>query len=202
MYRNTVLNRFIVTFSLSVTLLYPLRPQAQEKIKAASASMDHNPGAVVEKITENSSAEKAGVQAGDLLLPWVRGIAKCEIPSPFDFSQIEIEQAPRGTIALEGLRGTEKHTWVLTPGAWGLKTRPNLPSNLISLYQEGRDLAKTGKLTEAAERSQYASSHVDHSPPAWLHLWLLSRAANAFTNGRSEEHTSELQSHLNLVCRL
>jgi len=190
MYRDTVLNRFIVTFSLSVTLLYPLRSQAQEKIKTASASSDHNPGAVVEKITENSSAEKAGVQAGDLLLRWVRGDAKGEIASPFDVSQIEIEQAPRGTITLEGLRGTEKHTWVLTPGAWGLKTRPNLPSNLISLYQEGRDLAKTGKLTEAAERWRSAASQVDHSAPAWLHLWLLFHAANALAGGHQWKETN------------
>src|SRR5260370_25917642 len=34
------------------------------------------------------------------------------------------------------------------------------------------------------------------------HLGLLRRSALGFPGARSEEHTSELQSHLNLVCRL
>src|SRR5260370_8554285 len=71
------------------------------------------------------------------------------------------------------------------PSAWrrGPQDSPESSTKSSFALQEGRDLAKTGKLTEAAERWQSAASQVDHSAPAWLHLWLLSRAANAFTNG-------------------
>src|SRR5260370_14477631 len=36
-----------------------------------------------------------------------------------------------------------------------------------------------------------------HRPPSWCSSW-----ARRYSRSRSEEHTSELQSHLNLVCRL
>src|SRR5260370_1887128 len=67
-------------------------------------------------------------------------------------------------------------------------------------------------------RSQTQNEHHTHSDPSHRsvhgatplfpsgrnHNFLLglSRSLRALTLGRSEEHTSELQSHLNLVCRL
>ncbi len=53
------------------------------------------PGITVESVAKYFEAEKAGLQAGDVLLSWSRGDAKGEIKSPFDLSAIEIEQAPR-----------------------------------------------------------------------------------------------------------
>src|SRR5690242_21251642 len=48
----------------------------------------------------------------------------------------------------------------------------------------------------SSRSSQIACSAREGSPPGWS----LPRAA--VTSPRSEEHTSELQSHVNLVCRL
>src|SRR5579864_400572 len=70
---------------------------------------------VVEQVAKNSEAETAGLQAKDILLKWNRADASGEIKSPFDLSEIETEQAPRGDVTLEGLRGTEVRTWTLGP---------------------------------------------------------------------------------------
>src|SRR5215471_18679532 len=91
-------------------------------------------GVVVEDAAKNSEAEKAGIQQGDILLRWSRGDAKGEIQSPFDLSMIEIEQAPRGNVTLEGFRDAEKRLWTLGPDDWGIRARPNLPQNFLSTY--------------------------------------------------------------------
>src|SRR5215471_15057389 len=105
------------------------------------------PGVVVESTTRNQEAEKAGLEPGDILLTWNRGDAKGEVESPFDLSTIEIEQAPRGAVTLEGLREAEKRSWTLGPDTWGLETRPNFQGNLLSFYRERQELAKAGKLS-------------------------------------------------------
>jgi CHAT domain-containing protein/Tfp pilus assembly protein PilF len=141
-------------------------------------------GAVVEEVAKNSAAEKAGLQEGDVLLTWNRGDATGNIESPFDISILAIEQGPRGTVSLNGSRGTEKSVWKLEPGSWGLKTRPVLPQGLLLSYLEGRKLAQSGKWTEAAEQWQTAASHVDDSAPIWVRVWLLSQAADGFAQER------------------
>src|SRR5260370_18867083 len=106
------------------------------------------PGITVESVAKYFEAEKAGLQAGDVLLSWSRGDAKGEIKSPFDLSAIEIEQAPRGSVTFEGLRGAERETWVMGPDDWGIKARPDLPPDLLSIYLEGQELAKAGRSEE------------------------------------------------------
>jgi S1-C subfamily serine protease len=91
------------------------------------------PGAVVEEVTKNSAAEKAGLQEGDVLLAWTRDDATGKIESPFDVSVIATEQAPRGAISLKGLRGLKESAWTIEPGSWGLKTRPNLSGSLFAI---------------------------------------------------------------------
>src|SRR5260370_18979567 len=59
------------------------------------------PGIVVESIAKYSEGEKAGVQEGDVLLSWSRGDTKGEIESPFDLSNIEIEQVPRRNVTID-----------------------------------------------------------------------------------------------------
>jgi CHAT domain-containing protein/tetratricopeptide (TPR) repeat protein len=141
-------------------------------------------GVVVEKVAANSVAEKAALQPGDVLLRWTRGDATGEIESPFDVSLIEIEQAPRGVVKLEGLRGTETREWSFPPGDWGLKTRPNLQGSLLSLYSEGQHLAEGRKATEAAHHWQAAAVAIGNSVPTWVDIWLLSHAADTLVEAR------------------
>src|SRR5579859_330978 len=186
--RGTIISVSALFIRLSfLWLLFPCaiaQTSAGSQGRAVSASPEHKPGVVVEKVTANSAAEKAGLLEGDVLLSWARGDAKGEIESPFDVLQTEVEQAPRGTITLSGFRGNEKQAWSLDPGSWAPKTRPNLPPNLLSLYQQGQELAKAGNVAQAAERWRAAASQLDPSAPAWLHLWLLLHVADAFAEAR------------------
>jgi CHAT domain-containing protein/tetratricopeptide (TPR) repeat protein len=139
-----------------------------------------NPGIVVEAVAKNSEAEKAGLQEGDTLLTWSRGDAKGEIESPFHLEDIEVEQAPQGNVTLEGLRGAQSRAWTVGPDDWGIKARPNLSENLLAIYRDGRQLAKAGKLEEAAARWQAAAIQSQGGSPPWLASWFLFQTGNIF----------------------
>src|SRR5579864_2821846 len=132
-------------------------------------------GVVVEKVTKDLSAEKAGLQPGDVLLRWSRRAAKGDLESPFDLSMIETEQSPQSNVELYGLRGTETHVWNLGPGDWGIEARPNLSNSQLSTYRESESLAKTGRAIEAARQLQAAALQSQTGPPEWLATWFYLR---------------------------
>ena len=109
-----------------------------ESPASAKAPVELGRGVVIETVKKNSEAEKAGLQEGDILLRSARGAAQGEIESPFDLSWIEIEQAPRGAVTIEGLRGADKKVWTLGPGSWGIEARPNLrePSSFLFMSRD------------------------------------------------------------------
>ncbi len=146
-----------------------------------SATDDLKRGVIVEKIDKSLEAERAGLREGDVILGWSRGESKGEIESPFDLSWIEVEQAPRGAVVLEGLRGTDKLTWTLGQNQWGVETRPDLTATALSIYGQGQELAKTGKVTEAAQRWRGMATDVQSSGSAasWLHA----KAARLLADG-------------------
>jgi CHAT domain-containing protein/Tfp pilus assembly protein PilF len=138
-------------------------------------------GVVVESVAKGSEGEKAGLKDGDLLVTWSRGDAKGEIESPFDLSNLEIEQEPRGNVTLEGLRSAEKRTWVMGPDDWGVKTRPFLPDNLLGTYREAQEFAVAGKTVNAAQNLQTAATQTasiqSQEHPSWLSVWFQVRSA-------------------------
>ncbi|HTD24466.1 MAG TPA: tetratricopeptide repeat protein [Terriglobales bacterium] len=141
-------------------------------------------GVVIEQVKKNLEADKAGVQESDILLKWSRSDTQGEIKSPFDLMQIEIEQAPRGVVTLEGLRGTEKKVWMLGQGAWGMNTRPLLPEWLLSIYLDGQKLAAENKLQNATQDWRSAARQAKESQSAWLGSWFLYRAGKLLTDAR------------------
>src|SRR6266850_2893951 len=145
------MKRFVLTLFLMALSSFMLSQTVTPKNTTIENAESIQRGAVVEEVTKNSAAEKAGFQQGDFLLAWNRGDATGSIESPFDVSILAIEQAPRGKVSLKGLRGAEEFLWILEPGPWGLKTRPILPPSLLLFYLEGQKLAQSGKWTEAAE---------------------------------------------------
>jgi len=147
-------------------------------------------GAVIESIAKNSEAEKAGLQAGDILLNWTRGDAKGQIESPFDIADIEIEQSPRGNVTLEGLRRTEQQSWTIGPGAWGMKVRPNFQGNLLDMYIEGRELSEKGRAGEVAARWR-AAAEAQQSQIGWLASWWLLQAAEVLANALQWKEADE-----------
>jgi CHAT domain-containing protein/Tfp pilus assembly protein PilF len=141
------------------------------------------PGVVVEFVLKNSEAEKAGLAEGDVILRWTQGDAKGEIGSPFELSEIEMEQEPRGRVMLEGIRGGTKQTWLIGPDKWGIQARPSLPGSLLAFYREGQELAKTGNVSEAAERWRSAANSQIYQC-SWFRTWLLFHAGEVLADGQ------------------
>ena len=110
------------------------------------ASGEHGHGVVVEQVTKGSAAAGAGLQQGDVILHWTRSDTGGPIESPLDLQAVEIEQAPRGSITLEGRRDAEKREWLLTSENWGAKVRPVLPETFLQHYRAGQELAGAGKV--------------------------------------------------------
>jgi CHAT domain-containing protein/tetratricopeptide (TPR) repeat protein len=144
------------------------------------------PGAVVERVVKNSEAEKAGVQPGDVLLRWSRGDIKGEVESPFDMTAVEVEQAPQGIVSVEGLRGHEKYTWKFGQSLWGVRTRPDIPQDLLITYQQGEELAKANNPEEIAKHWRKLAEQARQSPsyPRWLAAWLLCHGAENLLNAQ------------------
>ncbi len=156
-------------------------------VSNAFAPEELRKGIVVEQAAKNFEGERAGLREGDVIQRWSRGAARGEIQSPFDLSQLEIEQEPRGAVNLEGLRGSEKQTWSLGPNNWRIKTRPYLPPELLAMYLEGQKLADSGMLIEASERWKAAARQVGDTGPAWLASWLAFHAAETLADSRQSK---------------
>src|SRR5579872_6674047 len=107
-------------------------------------------GVVVEEIQANSEAEKSGIKAGDILQAWTRGDAHGAIASPFDLVTVETEQAPRGSVTLQGLHESAPASWTIGPNTWGIVARPDFLPPQLAQYQQGQTLLKAGKANDAA----------------------------------------------------
>src|SRR5260370_15526317 len=133
---------------------------------------------------KDSEAERAGLQAEDTLLSWACGDAKGNIEAPFDLQVIEVEQAPRGAVRIEGLRGTEKRVWVLRPGSWGLHVRPNLIEPLLAIYLEAQKLAAAGEYEDATSLLRSAADKSQQSQSSWLGSWFLLHACQILADAQ------------------
>ena len=131
--RSTRYNRRSTIWILAVVL---------SRLVANAAGTDSHPGIVVDEITRDSAAAKAGIQPGDSLLHWSRGDTNGAIQSPFDLARLQIKQSLRGEVEIEGLRGSEIYHWTLGPEDWGIRSRPDIPQNLLAGFLQGRKLVK------------------------------------------------------------
>jgi CHAT domain-containing protein len=136
-------------------------------------------GIVVEGVTPSDEAHRAGMRAGDVLLRWTSTAGKGEIESPFDLPYIGFEQAQRGVVRMEGLRGGRKRAWLLRTIPWGITARPNVTGPVLVAYLHAEKLARSGSLTEAVEGWRAASKMAVASGVPWLSSWFLSRAGGA-----------------------
>ncbi|MCP4658248.1 MAG: hypothetical protein GY856_22780, partial [bacterium] len=98
-------------------------------------------GVVVEELGQGSTLERAGIQAGDLLLSWERPAqfpfdgpssdngpkARGEFESVFDWMWLVIEQAPRGRVLLIGERDGAPKLFEVPMGLWDVvEVRPRM----------------------------------------------------------------------------
>src|SRR6266702_329542 len=129
---------FLFLFIVGSLLAQTSRPENGSSVVLAAGL---KPGMVLEHVDKNSPIEKAGFQPGDILLHWARGDLSGDFDSPFDFYNLEAEQAPRGPVTIEGFRGITKRVWVVEQGDWGAAGRPNLAEPFLSSYLEAEAMA-------------------------------------------------------------
>jgi len=143
------------------------------------------PGVVLERFdSEFDGPKKLGMEPGDVLLGWSRGSARGRLESPFDLSLVLEEEGPEGEITLQGLRGTEKKTWLTSGRYWGSIMRPNFSGRYLAAYMEGAKLAQTGKPLEAAERWRALAGEARQSNFAWLSPWIHYRCGETLADAQ------------------
>ena len=134
---------------------------------------------VVEEISLGSALERGGVNKGDVYFSWEltpnttsnppksKGILK----SVYDWMELEIEYAPRGSITLHGLRGEETLQIRIPWGMWEARVRPCMDLETSRIYRLAEDKLRAGEHREAV---QYLLK-ITRSPESRVHhswFWL------------------------------
>lgn len=144
------------------------------------ASLAAPAGILVAGFRKGSCAAAAGVMPGDLLLSWYSPAdgGGCEagaggdLLSPFDLDEVEREHVPRGPIELTLDRGGEPLQVVIPAQGLGLRLLPRLPEVDRACLTEGRILANSGSLSDAATRwreaARSAMGRGDPLTASWL----------------------------------
>jgi CHAT domain-containing protein/tetratricopeptide (TPR) repeat protein len=169
----------------SILFFHPALPVEVAQTLSNPISGPSQSGVAIEKVNRDFEGDKAGLQAGDIVLRWSRGDSQGELESPFDLIAVEIEQAPRGTVILQGLRGNQQKVWSLGQDRWDLQGRFSFAGAESLSYDEAQALATSGRLKEAAEkfRALAALPGTSHSP--LRDTWLLFHLAQLEAEARS-----------------
>ena len=131
---------------------------------------------VIEAVEDGSAAHRAGILPGDVFTSWELASAPGSAPavsgglaSPFDLDDVEIEQAPRGTLTLRGFRGAQRLAIAAPQERWRLRARPSMTERSLEAYSRGRHLASKGGVEEAVDAWRAAASAAgDDVASAWL----------------------------------
>jgi CHAT domain-containing protein len=187
--------------SLSVLTILTLVGALPSLVSGTSSdspnSLSLQKGVVVERLGEGFEAQKAGMRVGDVLLRWQRGNSSGEIDSPFMVLYLRYEQAPRGTMRIDGLRNGKKRSWFLGSDTWGIWPRPNFQTEILSQYQRCRDLPISVEPQRSINCWQGITRKTTKFSAAWLNSWLLSRLAQQLaSSGRAQASDAAFQQAL------
>jgi CHAT domain-containing protein/Tfp pilus assembly protein PilF len=139
-------------------------------------------GLVVDDVAKGSAAERAGLQPEDIVVSWTRPAsppanlqeASGQLVHPFDVTDVELEEAPRGTVTLQIQRAGASLALAMPPGEWGVSVRPRLAEAALARYREGRASIAAGELQKGTDLwrrlAQEASAREDWLPACWLLL--------------------------------
>lgn len=181
---------FVRLFLLSVSpVLAPLpatgapAPPARQLLTPQRCPLA-DPGVIVEAAPPQSPAARAGIQAGDRIDSWCRideGSGGCgargAFVSPFDWRDVELEQAQRGRLLLEGTRASMSLHWTIERSSLGLTVAPHLRGGWARSDEIASALERAGKFADAARELERATSSAVPNSCAALESWLLARAA-------------------------
>jgi len=110
---------------------------------AAAQSADARLGGIaVEALDRDGPAALAGMRVRDRLVSWTSCPAEDGTPrsgvftSPFDFTSVHWNEAPRCPLEVEGWRRGRAVSFVLPDGEWHVRVRPVIPDQ-IEVYRKG-----------------------------------------------------------------
>jgi CHAT domain-containing protein/Tfp pilus assembly protein PilF len=149
-------------------------------------------GVLVEYVHTGGEAAQAGLRKGDLILAWRQEDLGGLIASPFDLDVVQTEWRPRAPVTLKGFSHGESHTWVLGRGLWWFDTRPNFTGLALNRYQEGRRLARRGKLMSAAESFNRMERYVESSRIPVILAWIDVQRAKILFKARHWQEANAL----------
>ncbi len=149
-------------------------------------------GVVVERVKAGWPAEAAGIRPGDVLLSWSRAAnppanpspAQGDLLTPFEISQVEIEQSPRGGIRIHGLRGGQRLAFDLPPQGWGIAARPPLPESVVKTYLGGQRQIDTDGTRRGLDLWRDAAAALAGARRSGDAAWLYSRIAEVAARTR------------------
>jgi len=147
----------------------------------------------VDEVAPGSEIEKAGLQTGDVLSRWERlpsppanpEPAQGVLDSPFDWMELEVEQAHRGPVILQGERDGERRTWHVAAGEWNVhfnqerrgrsRARPVLSPQETSLYQQAQARIRRRELAAGIAVWRRLAARVPPRQSDPVRCWLLLR---------------------------
>ena len=156
-------------------------------------------GVVIEEVARESALEKAGVQAGDLILRWERlpsppanpEAAQGELTSYFDWLKLEVDQGPRGVVILRGWRGEAPLEFRIEAGVWDGKVRPAFHRALAETYLAGRQRLASGDIEAAIDAWKPLTERLRSDDSRDLRAWVNLRIGDAWAEkaelGKAEE---------------
>ncbi|MEM7353033.1 MAG: tetratricopeptide repeat protein, partial [Acidobacteriota bacterium] len=141
-------------------------------------------GLVVEEVGPGSALERAGLEAGDVLWSWRRlpqppanpEAARGELNSVLDWTWVEFEQAPRGTVELSGRRGADERVFTVEAGHWDAELRPWMPEPQLRDYLKVLQALTADEPDAASEWTRLAAATDNEATGCWLLL----RAGNVW----------------------
>src|SRR5262245_45457955 len=159
--------------------------------QSMKAESDLPPGVAIEEVNKGTALSQAGIQAGDVILYW-EGQGRSSSPdgrkpisSPFDWSWLEIEQAPRGFIKLFGLRGDQDIIFTISRGPWESLVCPRFKPNILALCMSAERFAKAHNYDEAERSFAEVARNLRTSDNIRNTSWIFMREADIWVEAKN-----------------
>ncbi|MEM7352313.1 MAG: tetratricopeptide repeat protein, partial [Acidobacteriota bacterium] len=146
---------------------------------------------VVEDLPSDSALARAGVEPGDVLAAWAaaesatdgrEAAEQRQITGPLTFELLRLDQAPRGTVVVQGQRRGAVVSFTVEPGDWRVRVRPPLSAAELATYAAVRQQVVDGGGGAALAQVAEAAGAAEDRPTA---IWWWLRSGELWAEGRA-----------------